>query len=201
MSLRNDMRRAKKTRAHLAKEELAQKTLQTIQRETALKWSWRGWAARRKAEKSRSVRRAARWLDDAGEYTHEGIEHAGLARLEGGGEGERFFAEILAIGRDRIEPIGPGKLSTDADAALAALAELDAKDLLQIQSETAVTWAWRAWAAYDNARLATTRAARDIWISDGKAYAEEAAEHASLAEEKGAEGIFIEILGIIRARD
>ena len=64
-----------------------------------------------------------------------------------------------------------------------------------IQSETALKWAWRAWAALEHGRRAKG-AMRARWRSDAKEYAHEALEHAALAEQGN--GLLAEVREIVR---
>lgn len=66
----------------------------------------------------------------------------------------------------------------------AALQELAQKTLVQIQTETARTWAYRAWAAY----AVSNR-------HDGIEFEHEALEHAALSEN---DGLLAEVRAIIR---
>jgi hypothetical protein len=65
-----------------------------------------------------------------------------------------------------------------------ARAELAAKTIRQIQEETAISWARRAVAAYENAGRAINPATKLRWILDAHAYSDEALEHASLAHDQ-----------------
>jgi hypothetical protein len=65
-----------------ALDELSRKTLRQIQCETAVKWAYRAWAARRMS-----------YEFDAIEYSHEAVEHAALS-----GDGQ-----MLAIVRNIIQ--------------------------------------------------------------------------------------------------
>jgi hypothetical protein len=74
-------------------EELSTKTLDDIQRETAIKWAHRAWAARLLAANA-DMENRLRLLGDAGEYAHEAIEHAALADDD----------DLLALVRRIIQP-------------------------------------------------------------------------------------------------
>jgi hypothetical protein len=76
-----------------------------------------------------------------------------------------------------------------------ALEELAQKSLHEIQSETALKWAWRAWAALEHGRHAKG-ATRARWRSDANEYAHEALEHAALAEQ--GDGLLAEVREIVR---
>lgn len=65
-----------------AMKELSQKSLKTIQVETAMKWAHRAWAAYTMAHTlsdTKMLDQTIRWLHDAVEYEHEAIEHASLS--------------------------------------------------------------------------------------------------------------------------
>jgi len=150
-----------------ALDELRTKTLCDVHRETAIKWAWRGWAACFLWMQHPG----ATWRDDAIEYTHEAIEHAALV-------GDDF-----AVLR-RVRKITQG-LETDETALQAALAELHQKSLAEIQKETALLWAYRAWAAY---QLKLTADAVD--------YEQEALEHAALS---GADDVLVQVRAIVKS--
>jgi hypothetical protein len=65
----------------------------------------------------------------------------------------------------------------------AALAELQQKSLVQIQTETAHTWAYRAWAA------------KQLGSSDATEYIHEALEHAALT---GDDNVLHDVRAIVR---
>lgn len=62
-----------------------------------------------------------------------------------------------------------------------ALNELASKTLGEIQHDTAIKWAWRAWAAYEHARRAKSAKVRTRWLTDASEYEHESIEHAALA--------------------
>ena len=161
-----------RTKGQVALGELAEKSLRDIQRETAIKWAGRSWAASVCARKARSLARRRAWASDAKEYAHEAIEHGALAVWLG--EPEHFLSEVLGFlrGRRILEP-----------SVASATAELKRKTLHEIQRETAVTWGWRAWAAVDYAQRCRTPARRRRWMDDAHEYAHEALEHAALSED------------------
>lgn len=68
------------------------------------------------------------------------------------------------------------------DRQQAALQELAAKSLTEIQQETALTWAHRAWAAYTYAAAANDATSRQAWLADAVELEHEAIEHAALAD-------------------
>jgi hypothetical protein len=79
-----------------------------------------------------------------------------------------------------------------------ALAELLSKSIVDIQVETARTWAYRAWAAKQLAAQAKARDDKQAFVSyliDSAEYAHEAVEHAALSEDSE---ILIEVRRIIR---
>lgn len=59
--------------------ELAEKTIEQIQRETAYTWAYRAWAARELATKTTSRAAFLGMMCDATEYSAEAVEHAALA--------------------------------------------------------------------------------------------------------------------------
>lgn len=78
-----------------------------------------------------------------------------------------------------------------------ALAELSQKTLVEIQVETARTWAYRAWAAYHYATICTSRgdAARALdWLHDATEYEHEAVEHAALT---GDDALLAEVRALV----
>ena len=68
----------------------------------------------------------------------------------------------------------------------AALNELNHKTLAQIQRETSVIWATRAWAAKMLSENSTTTSEMVRWMLDAKEYEHEAIEHAALCATPGA---------------
>lgn len=143
-----------------ALDELRSKTLCDIHRETAVTWAWRGWAAAYLGHH-----------DDFIEFRHECFEHSSLA-----GDG---FATLQLVRR-----IVAG-LETDELSFQAALNELRSKSLAEIQQETAFTWAWRAWAAYQLKR-----------IVDAVDLEAEAIEHAALSND---DDVLTQVREIVRS--
>lgn len=88
-------------------------------------------------------------------------------------------------------------MTRDQSSAIVALSELRAKTLVEIQFDTAITWAYRAWAAR---KLAT--AARNVndateahrFEHDAVEYEHEAIEHAALC---GVDELLITVRQII----
>ena len=76
----------------------------------------------------------------------------------------------------------PG-LKTDVKAALE---ELCAKSAIKlIESQTAAKWLSRALAAYALAKTAPLDSVREVWVEHASDFANEAREHAALADSKG----------------
>lgn len=61
-----------------AKQELQQKTLQQIQRDTALSWGARTMAVIEFSDQAKSQTELLHWMVDAHEYYHEALEHGAL---------------------------------------------------------------------------------------------------------------------------
>lgn len=80
------------------------------------------------------------------------------------------------------------------DKKVAALEELRSKTMSQIQFDTAITWATRAWAARVLANNAIGTATTVRWMLDAKEYEHEAIEHAALC---GVEGAIDTVKGIV----
>jgi hypothetical protein len=77
-----------------ARHELAHKTRQDVDRETAWKWAARAVAAYQRSQHSTDpLRDAMSWIRDAQDYYHEAIEHAALADHSG---------EVLRVVREWI---------------------------------------------------------------------------------------------------
>src|SRR5687767_11157150 len=64
-----------------------------------------------------------------------------------------------------------------------ARAELTSKSLLDIERETAVTWAGRAAACLDLAHESETRQGRSVRLRESENYRQEAIEHAAMTED------------------
>lgn len=61
-----------------AKLELQTKTLEQIQKDTAMKWAARACAACQFADMAANPEELMHWMLDAHEYYHEALEHASL---------------------------------------------------------------------------------------------------------------------------
>jgi len=70
-------------------KELQEKTLDQIQRETAIKWAGRALAARHLASESEVAEVQYQLSMDHNEYVHEALEHAALVEDEG-----QFLVEL-----------------------------------------------------------------------------------------------------------
>jgi hypothetical protein len=156
-----------------ALEELRTKNFCEIQRATALKWAWRSWAAMTLWRENPG----ATWRDDAIEYKHECIEHASLA-------GESDFATLKLVRRITEGLVSRRGIESDDQALQAARDELRSKSLSEIQKDTALTWAYRAWAGYQLKHVA-----------DAVDFEAQSLEHAALS---GVDSVLEEVRGIVR---
>lgn len=129
--------------------ELRSKSLQDIERETAVRWA------------ERAVAAYSLGYDEADEYAHEALEHAGLS-------GDDVLLDWV---RQQV-------LTADA-VSEEAVVELRSKSIISIQRETAYTWAWRAFAAVRLEQI--SQGGCPVRPFDAITYMNEAVEHATLA--------------------